>query len=944
MNRIYAVVWNRAKGIWTVASELVSRIRQTKSVRLEHKRVLAPRLTALLLGMSAFAPIRLVQAQTVLDPSASTVTITSSNDYLIENGTILTSSGSYVHTLIIKGLNPFTLTNHGQILGATGGGGAGALVQTNGTIVNESNGLIWGNTWGVLFDGALSNANLINRGDISAQSSHPVEYSGSSSGTFDNYGTVNSGAAGTVGTSPNGITVSSSGALTVNNYTGASIKSGTGNGTYGNGAELRGGGAYIINNHGRLEGYHSAIIDSVSAGSVLVNNFSDGVLLGNIAPTVSLTSNSTIRNAGSISGNATAVTFSSSNNTLILESTSSITGNVLGGADGTLALGGSLAGSFDLAQIGDTQQYREFDVFDKRETSSWSLTGAGSQNWVVSNGSLILKAGASLTGATQTIKPGGTFQYGDGGAGTSVTGSFVNDGSLVFNRSEDTLQSAAISGTGAVVQRGPGKVTYTGSNTYTGTTTIDAGTSLQIGNGGTTGSIVGAINNSGELIFNRSDPVTYAGDMAGSGSFSHEGAGTLTYTGTATHTGGTTIASGGTLQVGSGGEKGAIAGDVVNNGTLIANRSGSLHFDGVISGTGKLIKRGTGVLQLSGTNTYVGETRFEGGVLAATLAENFGALGNALTFDGGTLRWLNAFFIGRPAELLAGGGTLDSNDLNVEWRSLTTGVGKLTKTGQGTVYLTVNNTYTGGTSILGGNLQLGNGGTTGSVLGNIANDASLTFNRSDAQTFSSVISGTGSVTQAGPGALTFTTNQTYTGGTTISGGSLQLGNGGTTGRVAGNVVNNGQLLVNRSDNVTDVAGLISGSGSFTKLGTGTLTITRNQTYTGATTISAGTLQVGNGGTAGGIRGNIINNATLIHNRSDTVSFISSLSGAGTFLKNGSGTLRMTANSPFTGATQLNAGITLVDGSLDGSVQVNSGATLGGVGSLGGAVTIANGGH
>uniref|UniRef100_UPI0013DA6871 autotransporter-associated beta strand repeat-containing protein n=1 Tax=Serratia marcescens TaxID=615 RepID=UPI0013DA6871 len=72
----------------------------------------------------------------------------------------------------------------------------------------------------------------------------------------------------------------------------------------------------------------------------------------------------------------------------------------------------------------------------------------------------------------------------------------------------------------------------------------------------------------------------------------------------------------------------------------------------------------------------------------------------------------------------------------------------------------------------------------------------LAFNRSDAYTFAGLIAGTGSLTQAGSGTTILTTNNTYQGGTTINAGTLQLGNGGATGWITGNVTNNGTLAFN----------------------------------------------------------------------------------------------------------------------------------------------------
>src|SRR5262249_14475958 len=139
----------------------------------------------------------------------------------------------------------------------------------------------------------------------------------------------------------------------------------------------------------------------------------------------------------------------------------------------------------------------------------------------------------------------------------------------------------------------------------------------------------------------------------------------------------------------------------------------------------------------------------------------------------------------------------------------------LTKAGTGTFTLTGDNTYTGTTTISAGTLQVGNGGTTGSVAGNITNNSALAFNRSDALTYAGVVSGTGALSQAGSGTLILTGANTYTGGTTISTGTLQVGNGGTTGGVAGNIVNNAALTFNRSNALT-YAGVISGTGSLTK--------------------------------------------------------------------------------------------------------------------------------
>src|SRR4030095_4669051 len=111
--------------------------------------------------------------------------------------------------------------------------------------------------------------------------------------------------------------------------------------------------------------------------------------------------------------------------------------------------------------------------------------------------------------------------------------------------------------------------------------------------------------------------------------------------------------------------------------------------------------------------------------------------------------------------------------------------------------------------------------------------------------------------------------------------ALQLGTGGTSGSIVGDVVNNGIFAINRSDAFT-FGGVISGAGAFQQLGTGSTILTAANSYTGGTTISSGTLQLGSGGTGGSIVGDVINNGTFPINRSDAFTFGGVNSGAGAF--------------------------------------------------------------
>ncbi|MXV58429.1 autotransporter-associated beta strand repeat-containing protein, partial [Saccharibacter sp. EH70] len=188
------------------------------------------------------------------------------------------------------------------------------------------------------------------------------------------------------------------------------------------------------------------------------------------------------------------------------------------------------------------------------------------------------------------------------------------------------------------------------------------------------------------------------------------------------------------------------------------------------------------------------------------------------------------------------------------------GTGGLNQDGTGKTTLTNDNTYTGDTNINHGTLQLGDGGTTGSIKSkNINNNGTLTVNRSDDVKLDQHISGTGGLNQDGSGKTTLTNDNTYTGDTNINHGTLQLGDGGTTGSIASkNINNNGTLSVNRSDDVK-LDQHISGTGGLNQDGSGKTTLTNDNTYTGDTNINHGTLQLGDGGTTGSIASKNINN-------------------------------------------------------------------------------------
>ncbi|MFD2651632.1 autotransporter outer membrane beta-barrel domain-containing protein [Brucella rhizosphaerae] len=337
-------------------------------------------------------------------------------------------------------------------------------------------------------------------------------------------------------------------------------------------------------------------------------------------------------------------------------------------------------------------------------------------------------------------------------------------------------------------------------------------------------------------------------------------------------------------------------------------------------GFGGFGKTGTSSWTLTGTNTGVTPWTLSGGTLSISQDESLGDEAGDLTFNGGTLQTTDSFEINRAITLTVAGGAIETATGTVlTVTSAIDGAGGLTKLSAGTLVLTGNNSYAGGTTISAGTLQLGNGGTTGSTTGDVLNNGTLAVNRSDTLTLAGTISGTGSLDQFGTGTTILTGNNNYTGGTTISAGTLQLGNGGTTGSITGDVLNNGTLAVDRSDTLT-LAGKISGTGLLNQSGTGTTILTGNNSYTGGTTISAGTLQLGNGGTTGSITGDVLNNGTLAVNRSDALTLAGAISGTGSLDQIGTGTTILTGNNSYAGGTTIS----------DGTLQIGNGGTTGGI--------------
>ena len=374
--------------------------------------------------------------------------------------------------------------------------------------------------------------------------------------------------------------------------------------------------------------------------------------------------------------------------------------------------------------------------------------------------------------------------------------------------------------------------------------------------------------------------------------------------------------------------------------TATAAADGALKISGVISGAGGIIKSGAGTATLGGVNTYTGGLTVQQGTLRITTGSAVGQLpasysATAVVLNGGTLDYSSAtdfnsgaargFSIGS-----AGGGLRVSSTGSYTISAIVADVsgqsGALTKAGTGTLLLNAVNTYSGGTTIASGVLEAGVTSSLGSgaiVLGSAGGgDASLINYL---------------------GGYSFPQNITVAAG---SGGVITLGYTSTasfSSVFSGGITLNDNLTL-RSDSIDPFAlritGAVSGSSNLTKTGTGTVRLEANNPgYSGTTTISAGILQVGNAGTTGDLgTGPVADNGVLRINRTNALTLGSAISGSGSVLQAGTGTLTLSAANSFSGGASVGAGTLLVTNSTGsatgtGPVVVATGTTLGGTGTI-----------
>nr|WP_180882931.1 autotransporter domain-containing protein [Mesorhizobium loti] len=636
-----------------------------------------------------------------------------------------------------------------------------------------------------------------------------------------------------------------------------------------------------------------------------------------------------------------------------------------------------------------------------------TVTDAGS-HWSSSNTVFVGSAGTG----TLNILNGGSVSGENGsiGAGATSTGTVTVDGAASQWTNAYTLNvgyhgngSLTISNGGVVKVAGAGAVTIARSSGSIGTLNIGgAAGSAATGTGTLNAASIAFGSGTGTINFNHTDAnYTFAPAIQGLGTI-NQLAGNTTFTADSSGFTGTTNVTGGRLTVdgtlggaafvqsgGSLGGKGTLTGDVsvASGGTLVGAQGQTLTTGNLTLGSGSNVNvalsapaNATGLFSVNGNLTLDGTLNvsdaggFGPGVYriigyTGLLTDNGLAIGsrpagvnaadlfvqtsvasqvNLISSAGVALRFWDG---GNPA--LHDNGAVDggSGVWRADGRNWTQADGALNGPYQpnptfavfqgdpGTI--TVDNTA-GAVSVAGMQFTGTNWTVAGDPITLNSAGGNTTIRVGDgtaggvnhSATIGSELTGGGRLVKNDLGTLILTGANTYTGGTTIAAGTLQIGNGGTTGSIVGDVLNNGALAFDRSD-ATSFGGLISGSGAV-RIMAGDLTFTADDSYAGGTDIVAGsTLRLGNGGTTGSIVGNVTNNGALVFNRANDLSFAGVISGSGDLHQIGSSKTELTGDSSgFTGATTIENGTLAVNGKLGGTLNVWSGGRLQGTGTVG----------
>jgi autotransporter-associated beta strand protein len=880
--------------------------------------------------------VTLATNATIGSASGSTLTldVASGGNAIEASNFNLTFDGAgtnVVNDAISLGTGSLTKTGSGLAILAASNSYSGGTTLSLGTLaLGNANALGSGNltvNGGTLDLGGnnLTAADLGGTGGTISLGANTLTASMTTGGQFN--GTI-SGSGGLVKTGASFLTLAGS-----NSYTGGTTVSEgtlfvTGAGTLGNGS-----GAITISNT-----TSTATLDlrNAQARTGTITMIGQGARLAS----------EDVNNPGSLINNGNALEMGGGQITVSVSGTGGL--NVTGG--GTINSANSYTGATTIS--GTTGWYGTDQLF----VNNANALGDASGGLTISGGSVNLQ-GNTITRSGNVTISGGVI---NNGTLSKSGGNFALQGGTVF---------ASLAGTAGLIKSTTNGASLNASNSYTGGTTISGGT-LFVGGSGTLGDASGDVT------------------VSGTGSASTEVV--LDLRSQQTRTGTITMTNQDARIINGGG------GSIVNNGAF---RFGGGLLDVGVSGTGGLNVTGGGGINSS--NSYTGATTISGTTgwygqnqLFVNNTNALGAASGDLTISGGNVN-LQTNTISRSGNVTISGGTLTTGTLNktggvfalpggdASIAVTLAGTAGLTKSGAGTSYLWLSNSYTGATTISGGTLvtdgegqltagttlAVSNGATwqmTGAnsttngatrTIGGLTGDGTvqtttsgfthnLAVNKaSGSDTFSGVIAGSGALVKQGTGTLGLGGANTYSGDTLVSAGVLRIGNSSALGSTnGGTVVESGaQLRL-----ITGVAGATSyGNGeSLTISGdggsyTGALrsgVSGETNTYQGKVSLAANaSINAGSGtglildvasGDAVDLGGN-----TLTFVGAGTHAVNDRIVGTGGIIKTGTGTMTLAASNNFTGATAVTGGVLNLDSSAGSalgstsSVSVATSATL-----------------
>ncbi len=834
-------------------------------------------------------------------------------------------------------VNSQTLVSGGNGIFASFGNGAttfgtatvnSGTIQVRGTDTGTSGAIIANGAKVNVASGTITNSGTGNRFGISAQILGGIANPGNLAVTTDSIATVGDGAYGVqalVGNGTGSLNVTNTGTIT----TVGTIRPAGTQVRYSTGiiAASAAGPITIASNNITTSGVQSAGIRVEASDGITAFSFSQAA---GSAP-VAVTSTGAIRTSGA---NAEGIRVQSGQSAATIANSGTIA-TTGAGSTGILALGTS--GALTVANSGSVAT-SGLNATAINAATQGNVNVAGGTASAANGNAILVNAGGTATVSATSANAGGDGFAGvsaTGGTGVSLdianassTGSSINGRAdavyaIATNGAIDArIGSASAGGVDAngvyLIAHGTGGAV---TATITGTVTSAQATGLLI-------DPPGAVN----ITVARGAIVS--GALAGIDTIG--GTNAITNLGTVSSSSGpaiiavgaTTLDNAGTL---SGANNVAVRLDTTNDAVIL--RTGSAVTGRIVGGGGTdsatLIGSGTAATQMQ---TVAGFDSFstlavQSGTWTATTAAPSTFATSVTIASGATLDAQNG-----PAGLVIAAPSIVDNGALVV-RSSATSAGS-----------------TFGTSVVSG---------SGTVL--LSGPGTITLDGTNS------LANTGTITIDGGGLALITGTQ---GGTVVTGinGTLQVGNGGTIGAFTGTLADNGTLIVNRSNDYV-FSGGVTGAGLIVKQGAGKLTFGTNFAFTGTTRIDAGSIRLsqpvsptteialeGSGtldlsgfpqviaelaGSSTAAKINI-DAGSLTINQATNTSFAGSIFGNGSLTKSGSGTLNLTGTSTYAGPTTINGGILAVNGSIASPVNVVSGGTLGGTGSVG-TVNVTSGG-